>query len=148
MPSTKRILGIDYGSRRIGISISDPLNIIARAIKVIPNSPQVIAQIKRLVEEFDVEKIVVGMPLTLRGNKGAKAKEVEQFIRLLENEFHLDIIRYDERFTTHTAKQTLRDMGVQKKQRRNKGTLDEIAAALILQGYLDSKSKKHAQQYR
>jgi len=133
----KRLLGIDYGSKRVGIAVSDPLNIIARGVTVIPNSEKLIGEIKRIAGEFDIEKIVVGIPLNLKGQKGSKAEEVEEFIRALEAELGIEIVRQDERFTTMEAHRTLRDMNVGKSKRRSRGTIDEMASALILQGYLD-----------
>jgi putative Holliday junction resolvase len=132
-----RILGIDYGSKRIGIAVSDPLNIIARGVTVIPNSPAKIGEIKRIAVEFGVEKIVVGVPINLKGRKDAMAEEVEEFIRLLASELNVEIVRQDERFTSRIARQTLLDMNVGKMKRRVKGRIDEMASALILQGYLD-----------
>ena len=141
MPLTKRVLGIDYGSKRIGVAISDPLNIIARGVKVIPNSPHAFQDIKRLALEYDVEVIVVGMPLNLKGEKGEKSNEVVTFIDELRNETRLDVVEWDERFTSHTAHETLRAMGAKKKQRQSKEKIDEMASALILQGYLDSRRR-------
>jgi len=96
-----------------------------------------IGEIKRIAGEFDIEKIVVGIPLNLKGQKGSKAEEVEEFIRALEAELGIEIVRQDERFTTMEAHRTLRDMNVGKSKRRSRGTIDEMASALILQGYLD-----------
>ena len=135
----KRVLGIDYGSKRVGIAVSDPLNIIARGVTVIPNSHQLIGEIRRIALEFDVEKIVVGIPLNLKGQMGSKAEEVEVFIRALEAELGIEIVRQDERFTTLEAHRTLREMNVRKSKRRSRGTIDEMASALILQGYLDRR---------
>ena len=134
-----RILGIDYGTKRIGIAVSDPLNIIARGVTVIPNSPETIEKIKRIAGEFRVEKIVVGVPINLKGRSDSMAEEVEEFIRLLTSELKLEIIRQDERFTSRIARQTLVDMNVGKMKRRAKGRIDEMASALILQGYLDGR---------
>ena len=134
-----RILGIDYGSRRIGIAVSDPLNIIARGVTVIPNSPSKISEIKRIALEFGVEKIVVGVPINLKGRSDSMAEEVEEFIRLLATELKVEIVRQDERFTSRIARQTLLDMNVGKMKRRVKGRIDEMASALILQGYLDGQ---------
>ncbi|HEY6193078.1 MAG TPA: Holliday junction resolvase RuvX [Bacteroidota bacterium] len=134
-----RILGIDYGSRRIGIAVSDPLNIIARGVTVIPNSPSKISEIKRIALEFGVEKIVVGVPINLKGRSDSMAEEVEEFIRLLASELKVEIVRQDERFTSRIARQTLLDMNVGKMKRRVKGRIDEMASALILQGYLDGQ---------
>jgi len=136
-----RILGIDYGTKRIGIAVSDPLNIIARGVTVIPNSPETIEKIKRIAIEFGVEKIVVGVPINLKGRSDSMAAEVEEFIRLLGSELKLEIIRQDERFTSRIARQTLVDMNVGKMKRRAKGRIDEMASALILQGYLDGRGE-------
>jgi len=137
----KRVLGIDYGSKRVGIAVSDPLNIIARGVTVLPNSEKLIGEIKRIAGEFEVEKIVVGIPLNLKGQKGSKAEEVEEFIRALEAELGIEIVRQDERFTTQEAHRTLREMNVGKFKRRSRGTIDEMASALILQGYLDRQGR-------
>jgi len=134
----KRILGIDYGSKRIGIAVSDPLGIIAQGVSVVANSSTMINEIKKLVHEYSAEMIVVGMPLNLKGEKGIKAEEVEKFITQIEKELQIEVVRFDERFTSKMAHQTLRDMEVKKKKRQAKGTIDRMAAALILQGYLDS----------
>jgi putative Holliday junction resolvase len=136
--SLKRILGIDYGSKRIGIAVSDPLGIIAQGVSVVANSSTMINEIKKLVHEYSAEMIVVGMPLNLKGEKGIKAEEVEKFITQIEKELQIEVVRFDERFTSKMAHQTLRDMEVKKKKRQAKGTIDRMAAALILQGYLDS----------
>ena len=138
MSRLKRILGIDYGSKRIGIAVSDPLGIIAQGISVVANSSIMINDIKKLVHEYGAEMVVVGMPLNLKGEKGIKAEEVEKFITQIEKELQIDVIRFDERLTSKMAHQTLRDMEVKKKKRQDKGTIDKMAAALILQGYLDS----------
>ena len=137
----KRLLGIDYGSKRVGVAVSDPLNIIARGVTVIPNSDSLIAEIRRIAAEFDVGKIVVGMPLNLKGEKGSKAEEVERFIAALEEELRIEVVRQDERFTTLEAHRTLREMNVGKSRRRSRETIDEMASALILQGYLDRQGR-------
>lgn len=138
MSSLKRILGIDYGSKRIGIAVSDPLGIIAQGVSVVANSSTMINEIKKLVHEYDVEMIVVGMPFNLKGEKGIKADEVDRFISQIEKELQIEVVCLDERLTSKMAHQTLRDMEVKKKKRQDKGTIDKMAAALILQGYLDS----------
>lgn len=139
MNQIKRLLGIDYGSKRIGIAVSDPLRIIAQGISVVINSSKAIEQIKKIVQEYDPEKIIIGMPLNLKGEKGIKAEEVEKFIAELETKLNIEVVRFDERFTSKIAEQTLRDMNVKKKTRQAKGYIDSMAAALILQGYLDTQ---------
>jgi len=138
LKQTKRILGIDYGEKRIGIAVSDPMKIIAKGIKVIENSANALREIQHIAMEYDVEIIVVGMPFNLKGERGTMAKEVEVFIDKLKGSTGLEIVTWDERFTSHTAHETLRTMGVKKKQRQEKSQIDLMASALILQGYLDA----------
>jgi len=134
----KRILGIDYGSARIGIAVSDPLRIIAQSVGTYANKPSVIQSIASLVTAYDVGVIVVGMPYTLKGEKGVKAGEVDRFIRTLKEKIAVEVVTLDERFTTSIAKQTLIQMGTTKKQRRtDKGKIDAMASAIILQSFLD-----------
>jgi putative Holliday junction resolvase len=135
----RRILGIDYGSHRIGVAVSDPLCIIAQPVGVIENSSNRDEKIKKLLSDYDISMIVVGLPLNLKGERGQKAIEKEDFCGHLERAFGLPVIRWDERFTSKISQQTLRTMDVKKKTREKKGTIDSMAAALILQGYLDSQ---------
>lgn len=136
---TQRILGLDYGSQRIGVSISDPLGITARPLLTVPRNPKVFLTLKELVQQESVAVIVVGMPYNLKGEKTQKAQEVAAFIEELRATTGCEIIPWDERFTTVIAQQTLRTMGTKRKKRDQKnGALDQMAAALILQSYLDS----------
>ena len=133
-----RILGIDYGSVRIGLSLSDPLKIIAQGFKTILNNNQTVDEVVKIIAEQDVSKIVVGMPFTLNGAMGSKADEVERFITLLQEKISVDVVRYDERFTSVMAQKSIMTMGAKKKQRQNKAKIDEVASAILLQNYLDS----------
>ena len=134
----KRILGIDFGSVRVGVAISDPLRIIAQGIATLPNDSHLMDEIVRLSEKYDAGMVVVGMPYTLKGEKGKKAEEVDRFIVELKKRLSFDVVTLDERFTSHIAQQTLIQMGTTKKQRRtNKGAVDAMASALILQSFLD-----------
>lgn len=134
----RRVLGVDFGSVRIGIAVSDPLRIIAQSVGTVPNNDAAAKAVAELARKYDAEMIVVGMPLTLKGEKGKKAEEVERFIQKLSSLVNAELVRWDERFTTHMAQQTLIDMGTTRKQRRTqKGRVDEIASALILQSFLD-----------
>lgn len=142
MIPSNRILGIDYGSVRIGIAISDPMGIIAQSVGVIQNSPNALHKVEEIIEQYHPSKIVIGMPLNLKGEKGKKAEEVEIFIKELEGRFNIEVIRIDERFTSKMARQSLQELGMKKKKRREKGRIDQIAAALILQDYLDRQSQR------
>lgn len=145
MQNQERFLGIDYGSRRLGIAVSDPTNSIARALAVVVNSPDSCREILSYVQEFKVTAIVIGMPLTLKGTKGMKAEEVEEFTMTLAREIpSVAIIPWDERFSSAEARGTLLAMGVKKKHRQEKARIDPMAAALILQAFLDRR--KHANE--
>lgn len=135
----KRHLGIDYGEKRIGIALSDPLNIIASPHQYIVNNTETKKNLQQLFNEYEIETIVVGMPYNLKGEKGQKAEEVERFIAEILTEFKVEIIRWDERFTSKQAHQTMIDMNVKKKQRQSKEKIDSMAAAIMLQSYLDSR---------
>ena len=144
MQNLSRHLGIDYGTKRIGVAVSDPLNIIARGIGVVANSGDAIKEIRRLAEEYSVSTIVIGMPFNLKGEKGQKALEVEKFVGRLEAEVAAKIVKWDERFTTTRVHQTMRELGVSKTKRQSKPAVDMMAAAMILQSYLDSRKFPHA----
>jgi putative Holliday junction resolvase len=140
-----RIIGVDYGSKRIGLSISDPLGIIARPIDALPNSENMFTALRTLAEREQIKLFVVGMPFNLKGQAAYKAEEVQGFIDRLKQETGLEIVPWDERFTTTMAHQTLRDMGTKKSERQKKdGRIDSMAAALLLQNYLDSTKKSRS----
>lgn len=137
----KRLIGIDYGSKRIGIAMSDPLKIIASPRQTVPNSPAFFLTIKKMIQDYDVEAVIIGMPYNLKGEKSTKAKEVEEFIKEIKQHISIDIVEWDERYTSSMAHETQIQMGVKKKHRQDKSKIDEMAAALILQSYLDSHPK-------
>ena len=136
-----RILGIDYGERRLGLSVSDPLGIIAQGLETLRRTTDedVFLRLERLIEAHDIRKIVVGLPLSLTGGMGEKALEVKGFIDRLEARFGLPVVPWDERMTTVQAHRTMHEMG--HKAKGAKGNIDRMAAILILQNYLDSLSK-------
>lgn len=138
-PGQSRVLGVDYGSERIGLSLSDPLGIIASPAGSIRNDKLKWDQLREFVKKHDVALAVVGMPLNLKGQKAHKALEVEEFVEALRRETALEVLVWDERFTTSIAQQTLLAMGTRKQERRkDKGRVDSMAAAIILQSFLDS----------
>ncbi len=137
--SLSRILGIDYGSQRIGLSISDPLCLIAKPIDALKNDTGLFAALKALAGRESIQLIVVGLPLNLKGHHAQKADEVQRFIERLTEELGIEVVTWDERFTTTIAQQTMLAMGTKKKERQKKdGRIDSMAAALILQGFMDS----------
>jgi len=135
-----RILGVDYGGRRIGLALSDPLWIIAKPFKVIDRkkTEDYLSAILEIAKENDVERIVVGVPLTLRGEHSQQTEIVNKFIEELFSVGKIRVIPIDERLSSVAAKLSLREQGV--KTGHEKGRVDETAAAIILQEYLDSQS--------
>ena len=136
----QRILALDYGSVRVGVAVSDPLRIIAQSVGAFENDATLMDRLGEAIAQYTPGLIVVGMPLNLKGEKGQKAEEVERFMEKLKGAFAIELVVWDERFTTKIAQQTLIDMGTRKKERReNKGRVDAMAAALILQSFMDQK---------
>jgi putative holliday junction resolvase len=133
----QRILGIDYGERRIGIAVSDPTRTIATAVKTLPNKPDTLKIINQIAIDYAVSEIVVGLPLTLKGTDSEKTKEVRLFKEKLEQLGSIPVLFEDERLSTRQAASSLLFMNTTRKQRRDKGKVDQMAAALILQSYLD-----------
>ncbi|MFH0989710.1 MAG: Holliday junction resolvase RuvX [bacterium] len=137
----KRILALDYGDRRIGIAMSDPLQILAHPIETIENNKNLIPTLSDYISRYAITQIVVGMPYNLKGQKEKKAQQVDEFIQRLKHGLEIEIITWDERFTSVIAHKTLLEMGTTKKDRRDKGRIDTMAAAILLQSYLDSKKR-------
>jgi putative Holliday junction resolvase len=136
--STGRILGIDYGSVRIGLALTDPLRILASGAGTLQSDEGALRAIAALVGREDVRLIVVGMPYAPDGGKGQKAKEVEVFIERLRALVRVPIETWDESYTSVNAEAALREGGMKRKQRR--GRVDEMAARLLLQEYLDGRN--------
>ncbi|MCZ7558033.1 MAG: Holliday junction resolvase RuvX [Bacteroidia bacterium] len=134
-----RTLAIDFGERRIGLALSDEMGIIASGIGTIPNDDQTLPALAAMAKERGVQRIIVGLPLTLSGERGSSVTMVETFVAALRSLLPLPVTLVDERFTSSLAEQAIRDMGVGRKKRREKGKVDEIAAVILLQGYLDSQ---------
>lgn len=134
---TGRILGIDYGKKRIGVAVSDPNGIIAQGLPtlVYKTPPDVLNKIARIISDYNVREVVVGLPLTLRGTVSTAAARTNRFIGELKNKTGLPVTVWDERFTSTIAENTLKAMG--RSPSRNRRKIDEISAVLILQSYLD-----------
>jgi len=137
MPYPGRILAIDYGTRRLGIAVSDPTQLIAQGVATLTNNADLFRNLISLVREHQPMLIIVGMPYSPDGGKGAKAREVEQFIGDLGKAVDLRIDTWDESYSSVAAHKVLRDSGMKRKRRREKGRVDEMAARLMLQEYLD-----------
>ena len=131
-----RIMGLDVGEKRIGVAVSDPLGYTAQGISVIKREN--IEDLKKIVSDYDVERIIVGLPKNMDGSIGEQAKKVLAFIEDLKREIDLPVLTWDERLTTKEAEGVLLRADLSRAKRKK--VIDKLAAVLILQGYLDSHS--------
>jgi putative Holliday junction resolvase len=131
-----RILAIDFGKKHIGMAVSDELKIIANGLDTIHynNEKELIEKLRVIIKDRDVEKIVLGYPISMSGKITQIGLDVLDFKKLLETEFALSVELLDERFTTEMSKDILREMG--KKPLRKKSVIDKISAVIILEDYL------------
>lgn len=137
-----RIMGLDVGDRRIGVAISDPLGWTAQGITTIvrqEGSSKDIEEIKKLINDYQVEKIVIGLPKNMNNTLGPRSEIVMEYAKNLEKECDIKIDFFDERLTTVAAERTLLEADMSRKKR--KGVIDKLAAVYILQSYLDSLNK-------
>ncbi len=136
-----RIMGLDLGSRTVGVAISDPLLLTAQGVEIIRRDSEnklrkTYARIEELIASYgDVEKIVVGYPKNMNNTVGERAQKSEQFKEALERRCGIPVVLWDERLTTVAAENAMKESGIRREDRRK--YVDEIAAMLILQGYLD-----------
>lgn len=134
-----RILAIDYGNKRTGIAVTDPLQIIATALTTV-HSKDLIWFIKDYISKEVVDLIIVGEPKQMNNQPSETEKQIAPFIKKLKKEIPgLEVIRMDERFTSVMAQQSMIDMGMKKKDRRIKSNVDQISATIILQSYMELK---------
>jgi putative Holliday junction resolvase len=133
-----RILGLDVGDKRIGVAISDREEILASPLTIITreNEEKAIADIIKLLDQHDVERIVVGLPYSLDGSIGIQANKVMDFVKRLSQDTGANVEVWDERLSSVAVERLLRESG--SKKARKKAPQDDAAAAFILQGYLDS----------
>ena len=136
----KRFISIDYGKKRIGIAVSDPLNIIARGLCTLSNDDSFDKKFTNILIEYTPQAIILGMPYMLSGDIGDRAIEVQSFAKTIESKYNLPIILWDERYTSKMAMESMISSGVKKKKRAKKENVDKIASAILLQDYLDSIS--------
>lgn len=134
-----RILALDYGRKRTGIAVSDPLQIIANGLTTV-SSHQLLDFLQNYMLKEQVELIVVGLPKQMSGEKSESMNYIEPFVRTLKKKFlDMPVQFVDERFTSVLAHKAMLDGGLKKKDRQNKALVDEISATIILQSYLESK---------
>ena len=137
-----RILGVDFGRVRIGIAVSDELGLLAHPLGTIEASPQAVKKIAEIARDNKVERVVVGLPRHMNGQMGEAAAEAQAFAKNLQDQVSCPVITWDERLTTVAANRALRQAG--KKTRASRQIVDQVAAQMILQGYLDGLQNRIA----
>ncbi len=131
-----RILAIDYGTKRTGLAVTDPLRIIATALDMV-ETPKLIDYLKKYFQTEEVEKVIIGLPKRLNNTDSETAPEVRKFVEKFKTNFpEKSIQTVDERFTSSMAQQAMIDGGMKKKDRQVKGNVDKISAVIILQSYM------------
>jgi putative Holliday junction resolvase len=138
----KPILALDFGRARVGAAISDELQLLAHPLETIPANGQLLERVAEIVREKKIDLVVVGMPRQMSGEIGAAAAEVLRFVEKLRPILPCPIVTWDERLTTAAAHRALRNAG--KKTRRTRSYVDQVAAQMILQSYLDSRAQQKA----
>ncbi len=138
--AVQRVIGLDYGSKTVGVAVSDPLGITAQALETVTRSQETklrrtYARIEELIREYQVGKIVLGFPKNMNNTEGERAKKTLKFKEDLERRTGLEVVLWDERMSTVSSERVLMESGVRRENR--KAVIDKMAAAWILQGYLD-----------
>lgn len=136
----KRLLGLDIGNKTIGVSVSDPLGITAQGVTTIKRTSKVedVEALKALIDKYDVEKLIVGLPKNMNNTLGFQAKRTMNYADYLKEALNMEIVYVDERLTTAGAEAALIEGGVRRENRKKH--VDKLAATLILQMYLDQMS--------
>ena len=142
-----RILGLDYGSKTMGVAVSDPLGFTAQGVEIIRRKSenkmrQTLARIEELIAQYQVEEIVLGLPKNMNNTLGDRAEKSLELKETLERRTGLPVVMWDERLTTVSANRVLMETGVRRENRKEH--VDEIAAVFILQGYLDYLQNRKA----
>lgn len=140
-----RIMGLDFGSKTVGVAVSDPLGITAQGVEIVRREHEnklrrTLARIEELIGQYQVTSVVVGYPKNMNNTVGERAEKSLEFARMLERRIGLPVTMWDERLTTVSANKTLMESGVRRENRKE--YVDMIAAVYILQGYLDSLGRE------
>lgn len=134
-----RILAIDYGSKRTGLAVTDPLQIIANGLTTVETA-KLVPFLQNYLQKEQVERIIVGLPKQMNGQESDNMKNIVPFVNRMKKLYpNLPIEYHDERFTSVLAHRVMLDSGIGKKARQNKALVDEISATIILQSYMESK---------
>ena len=141
-----RILGLDYGERRIGFALSDHTEMLATPLRVVTcrSEQEALIETVRICKEVGAERLVVGMPINMNGSRGPAAQHVDEFIQKLAKTLTIPIETWDERLSTKSATNVLIEAGASRKRRKE--VVDKLAAQIFLQNYLDARSFKHEEQ--
>ncbi len=146
-----RIMGLDYGSKTVGVAVSDPLGLTAQGVETIPRAQEnklrrTLARIEQLAAQYEVGAIVLGFPKNMNNTVGDRAEKTLAFQEMLERRTGLDVFMWDERLTTVEAERALMEGGVRRENR--KAHVDRIAAVFILQGFMDSPTGRRLLEER
>ena len=133
-----RLMGVDFGEVRIGIALSDPLQIISQPFLVIPNNDNTISEIKKIIKMEEVGKIILGLPLNLDGEDTKKTLEVREFFEMLTSNVDIPVVFWDERYTSVEANEQLKQMGFSIAESRK--VIDKVAASIILKSYMENQA--------
>lgn len=140
-----RIMGLDFGSKTVGVAVSDGLLVTAQGIEIIRRKQenklrQTLARIEELIEQYGVEEIVLGLPKNMNGTEGERVEKTKEFEEMLQRRTGLPVTEWDERLTTVAADKAMMEAGIRREERREH--VDRIAAVFILQGYLDYRKNR------
>lgn len=146
-----RIMGLDFGSKTVGVAVSDSLLLTAQGVEIIRRKEenklrQTLARIEELIEEYEVGEIVLGLPKNMNATEGNRVTLTNEFKDKLERRTGLKVVMWDERLTTVAADKAMMEAGIRREHRKD--YVDMIAAALILQGYLDLRGRQNTQDCR
>lgn len=139
----ERFLGLDVGDKYIGVAVSDLLQFTAQGVKTIKRvgKKQDFLEIKELIDEYDIKRVIVGLPKNMNGTVGPQSEKVLKFGEKIKNKFNIDVIYIDERMTTMSAERILIEGNVRRENRKQ--YIDKIAASFILQSYLDGLKRRN-----
>ncbi len=137
-----RILGLDYGEKRIGVAVCDELGLTAQGLPTLIRKTKKhdLKILENIIKNYNIEKIVIGYPVRLDGSEGIQCEKVNRFASMLEENFFLSVVKWPETLSTKEAEEILINSGIRWQKRKNK--VDKLAACLILQAYLDSSASK------
>lgn len=144
-----RVMGLDFGSKTVGVAVSDSLHITAQGLEIIRREQEnklrrTLARIEELIKEYDVGEIVLGYPKNMNNTIGERGEKTEEFKKMVERRTGLPVVLWDERLTTVAADRTMMEAGIRREERKK--YVDRIAATFILQGYLDACKNRENQE--